>query len=538
MANRPINKPDETAELKRLLFAPELELLDRVHDRTAALHHRVGNDPALTVSVQRVLVDVLRQSGVQDHNSVAAALAPLIMDTVQREIRSSRAVMVDAVHPDAGRLLRTGIAQGARGATDALARPFDSVLSPTLWSARFAAWTGGQRVNDVLRERARTFRIDRILLLHRPTGLPISDSAEVADFESNDSKLLIKAANEAVRQTLSGQAEGVIQDIITDAGLIHVAASVTAITVFTAIGNPPENLNARLASSHQTLLSHWRDDIREFDGAAPSSIQPRLAQDLAFAAEDVDGRDTATFPKRRPVAGLIVISLIGLFLLGCLGFKGYQGWTATQVETSAKQTMATSPWRGYPLNFEFDPATADLRVSGLGPPSSGRKQLQAILSPLKGVETVTIDTAPLATNSGSGELVPRLAALEAAQQQQTGSGVGPVSRISLWLVQHPIHFNGNRLADPRIANARLDAVAQVIKSWNLKLSLVIAGYSDPSNRRSARASHARANTIREELIRRGVPKNRLIALGRGAEKPTAAVGSSANNRVEFEIAWR
>ncbi|MGZ0187791.1 MAG: hypothetical protein ACKVH0_07275, partial [Alphaproteobacteria bacterium] len=178
MASRARNEPDETAELKRLLFAPELELLDRVRDRAAALHHRVGDDPALTVSVQRVLVDVLRQSGVQDHDSVAAALAPLIMDTVQREIRSSRTVMVDAVRPDAGRLLRTGIAQSARGATDAVARPFDSILSPSLWSARFAAWNSGQRVKDVLHERARTFRVDRVLLLHRPTGLPISDSAE------------------------------------------------------------------------------------------------------------------------------------------------------------------------------------------------------------------------------------------------------------------------------------------------------------------------------------------------------------------------
>ncbi|MGZ0187792.1 MAG: OmpA family protein, partial [Alphaproteobacteria bacterium] len=340
-----------------------------------------------------------------------------------------------------------------------------------------------------------------------------------------------------VRQTLSGQTEGVIEDIVTDAGLIHVAASATAITAFKTIGNSPENLNARLASSHQTLLSRWRDDIRGFDGATPSSIQPRLSQDLAFAAEDVDGRENAVLPKRRPVTGLAVISVIGLCLLGWLGFTGFQSWTAGKVEDAAKQTVATSQWRGYPLNFEFNSDSADLHVSGLGPPSPGKEQLKAILSPLKGVETVTINTSPLVARGGGGGFAPRLAALEDAQQQANG-GVDPVSRISLWLAQHPIRFNGNRLAAPRIANARLDAVAQVIKSWNLNLSLVIAGYSDPSGQKSGSASRARANTVRQELVRRGVPADRLIPLGRGSEKPTASAGSAANNRVEFEIAWR
>ena len=132
MASRSRNEPDETAELKRLLFAPELELLDRVRERTAALHHRVGDDLALTDSIRRVLADVLQQTTAEDRERVAAMLAPLILDTVRDEIRRSRQDAVAAIQPAAGRMVRAGVADTLGGGLDALAWPFHRLLPPQL----------------------------------------------------------------------------------------------------------------------------------------------------------------------------------------------------------------------------------------------------------------------------------------------------------------------------------------------------------------------------------------------------------------------
>ena len=181
MANRIRNEPDETTELKRLLFSPELELLDRVRDRTAVLHSRVGADPALIDSIRRVLVDVLRQSGVHDHDRVAAALAPLVLDTVRREIRNSRDAMLESLYPVAGKLVQAAIAQAMRQLADSMAKPVDSVFSPSLWSARFSAWGSGRKVGDVLLARSNTFVVERVLLIHRPTGLLVGDSGAKLD---------------------------------------------------------------------------------------------------------------------------------------------------------------------------------------------------------------------------------------------------------------------------------------------------------------------------------------------------------------------
>ena len=80
--------PEE--ELKRLLLASELDLLEQIRKRCDGLQARVGDDPGLKDSVRRVIVEVLRESGLHDHDRLARALAPLIVSSMREEIRNSR----------------------------------------------------------------------------------------------------------------------------------------------------------------------------------------------------------------------------------------------------------------------------------------------------------------------------------------------------------------------------------------------------------------------------------------------------------------
>ena len=97
--------------LKQLLFAAELDVIRRLEAGQEELAARVGDDGALTQSVSGVVVEVLRDAGVRDHDRLAGALAPLIVASLREEIRNSRDMMVDALYPITGRLVAAAVSK-------------------------------------------------------------------------------------------------------------------------------------------------------------------------------------------------------------------------------------------------------------------------------------------------------------------------------------------------------------------------------------------------------------------------------------------
>jgi outer membrane protein OmpA-like peptidoglycan-associated protein len=87
----------------------------------------------------------------------------------------------------------------------------------------------------------------------------------------------------------------------------------------------------------------------------------------------------------------------------------------------------------------------------------------------------------------------------------------------------------------------LDQVAEVIKSHPNIPAVEVAGHTDShgSPARNTHLSQARAEAVRSYLIEKGVPANKLLAKGYGADKPIdtnlTASGREANRRVEFNF---
>ena len=544
MASPTRNEPDETAELKRLLFSPELELLDRVRDRTAVLHSRVGADPALIDSVRRVLVDVLRQSGVHDHDRVAAALAPLVLDTVRREIRNSRDAMLESLYPVAGKLVQAAIAQAMRQLADSIAKPADSVFSPSLWSARFSAWGSGRKVGDVLLARSQTFVVERVLLIHRPTGLLVGDSGAEDDVADDSEQLaaLLSVVQTFARDSFAGQTDGFVREITFSDREVHIAGSVTSLLAVKTRGRAPDDLEERLQSALMDVSSRWADPIQDFAGALPAGQRTELQADLAIANEQISGNAAGEASKRRPTTGLAILGLVALGLFGWFAYCTFQDWRDGQVEDKAAALIDAPEWRGYPMSFDYEGDDRTLAASGLAPNAAAAASLQSGLQQIDRVGSVVFNVTSM---SGQAATVPQptesalAARIATLEKQSSGGGVDPVSRIALWLAQHPIQFNGrDSFADRRSAEQRLDAVAQLIKAWNLDFKILVTGYADPNERRPRRTSSGRAELVAAALTGRGVPSDRLIVLGRGEEAPVAPPGDAANRRVAFEIAWR
>jgi len=290
------------------------------------------------------------------------------------------------------------------------------------------------------------------------------------------------------------------------------------------------------------VSSRWADPIQDFAGALPPGERTELQADLTVANEQISGNAAGAAPKRRPTTGLAILGLIALGLIGWFAYSAFQNWRDSQVDDKAATLIDTPEWRGYPMSFDYEGDDRTLAASGLAPNATAAARLQSGLQQIDRVGSVVFNVTPMsgqaATTAQPSEsaLAARIATLE---KQNSGGGVDPVSRIALWLAQHPIQFNErDSFADRRAAEQRLDAVAQLITAWNLDFKILVTGYADPTERRPRRTSSRRADLVAAALTGRGVPSERLIVLGRGGEALVAPPGDTANRRVAFEIAWR
>jgi outer membrane protein OmpA-like peptidoglycan-associated protein len=116
----------------------------------------------------------------------------------------------------------------------------------------------------------------------------------------------------------------------------------------------------------------------------------------------------------------------------------------------------------------------------------------------------------------------------------------PRQRLVEFVAAHAIFFaNGTDFLDPGRAARTLDELAALMKGNPFILR--VAGYTDESGgtARNSPLAGSRADAVVEELVRRGVPANRLVAIGRAERSSISPVtgASSPNRRVEFEVAF-
>lgn len=120
------------------------------------------------------------------------------------------------------------------------------------------------------------------------------------------------------------------------------------------------------------------------------------------------------------------------------------------------------------------------------------------------------------------------------------AGPTPQQQLTDWIREHAIFFSSEtRFRDPQAASSDLDRLAELMKATTATVRVV--GFTDEkgSTRQNSPLSRDRAELVRRALITRGVPEDRLIAVGRVDGKDISSITgeSSPNRRVEFELGF-
>jgi len=183
--------------------------------------------------------------------------------------------------------------------------------------------------------------------------------------------------------------------------------------------------------------------------------------------------------------------------------------TATEAESAGRQPTVPPP---KPAKSPGPQKTAPLRSlsvkSKSAPPQAPAKQ------------------EPLASLTPPGEVHPPSVHCEDA--------------LAAALGRRQIYFETNQSVIRPVSYPVLDRLAEVAKSCPAK-KIDISGHTDPSGGegRNVALSRRRAQAVIHYLVKKGVPAQRLTAVGLGSTKPVTSnateAGRQRNRRVEFSI---
>ena len=116
----------------------------------------------------------------------------------------------------------------------------------------------------------------------------------------------------------------------------------------------------------------------------------------------------------------------------------------------------------------------------------------------------------------------------------------PREALAAYLRSNAVFFsNATDYRDGQTAKVTIDGVVRLAQKTDLLVRVV--GYTDEAGdaKRNQALSQQRADKVGEELVARGLPRARIVTVGRGTAMDVAPrIGvSSANRRVEFEIGF-
>jgi outer membrane protein OmpA-like peptidoglycan-associated protein len=499
-------------ELKQLLFSRELAQLSDLQRRADQLDARVGNEPALTESVETVLVEVLRTAEARDHERVASALAPLIASSMRTEIRNSRDMMVDALYPITGRLVAAAVKDAIKQAFEQVDQKLDSALSFDRWRARLISRiTGRSQAEILLRYRPR-FRVEAFLLADRATGAPIArhggfgrtDEGGESDDELFAGMLnaTLTFARNALRETEGGD----LRRLDFGGAELFLRTSPTLLLAVRTSGPPPINIDERLERLFVNFLSANRHAI-DVGGPLDPADGAALSEDL-LARLNAVASDAASQKRGLPWKGLIAAAAVLAVGVWFGGNAWLERSERTAVRSQAEAAIAGIPaLNGYRIEAFVD--DTGLRITGLAPTKSVLERLQVALSSIAADAQMPLT---LAVNTLPAPAEQNASAVADALLPEVERRLAPLSRTVA-----DVAFRTQDLEDAVEDNAsRSAAQANALAALQTALADTRAGLAETA----ASAEAARRQISAEIASERASANGDIAAIERTQDRAT------------------
>lgn len=552
--------------LRDLLLAPERERLAGLQARQAALERgleALRHERAVSAeAVAGVLPEAVARRGPADP-ALSGALSPSLQAALRTAVEKDPAALAQAIFPVLGPAIRKAIAQALRELVESFNQVLENSLTPRGLRWRLEAWRTGRPFAEVALLHSLVYRVEQVFLIHRRTGLPLLHEAAPA-VAGQDPDLvagMLTAIQDFVRDSFSG-GEGDGLDSLRVGGLrVWVERGPEAVLAAVVRGQASPGLGALLQETLEQVHVSHRAALAGFDGD-PAPFEPGRPLLQACLQSHYRGEGQS----RRPAW------FAWLALLLVLASAGYWGWQANQGQRR---------WTGFLDELRATPGIVLLhaaregeryRLTGLRDPLAAEPEALAAahgIAPdrLQAHWTPYHDLAPPFVLARAAQALSPPASVRLGYAggvlRAEGEAAGPWIERSGWLaplIPGVREYRAEGLVDADLR--RLQHLAQEVGRYRI---LFARGSHRPAERQGAvlerlaeelgqtlaladrlgvgarvqalghadrsggealnrRLSLRRAEALKAALVARGLPAERIQALGMGASLQQALDG--------------
>jgi outer membrane protein OmpA-like peptidoglycan-associated protein len=575
---------EDVTRLKELLFDREARAITDLTARMDAVFERTGSQERFAASVASVLDEALARAEVEKHAQVAGAIAPLVVSTIRTEIRNSQDELAEALYPAMGRMVKDYVVSAFRDLADEINRRIEQ----NRFMLRARSLLTGRPVAELAMAHAPLPKVEEIYLVRRGSGELVGRWPVAGNPRDHTRSGVLAAINEVATDAFIAE-EASLRRLDLGSSIVYMRASPAHLLFVRCSGAAPGALERTIDAHFIGTIEKLRPVVAAGTSGDPDATATPANALLASLAADLDAAFAAgRRAKRRGVspAALLFWGLV-LLLLGWGGWTAYGAWQTARARDVAERVIAEDgALRGFPVHVAIADNGGRVTLLGLVPKPADALQATRRLREALPASVITDQTASLpgglaearaqigelsaqvagltaaaqATNTAIAAMTAelkqsredartRLAQAEAQSQARLDALQAEVSRLSRptpdqrlaqWVGSNAIFFNKETdYRDTRRAAAALDELAALMQQTQAFVRVV--GHTDEKGGQTHNSplSFARAAKVLGELTRRGVPADRLVAVGRNDVSNLApSIGdASPNRRVEFEIGF-
>lgn len=329
---------------------------------------------------------ILRRERKDDR--IARALESTIEGGLFKSARRDPQALADAIHPALGPAIRSMIQASLRQSLEKFNVALENALSPQGVRWRLEAARTGQSFSEVVLLNTLLYRVEQVLLVHRETGLLISEVSD-AEAPERDADLLAGMLS-AIRDF---GADSIGTDLgegpkeIEFEGLALLVAQAPAATVALVVrGNPPRELHERARETAEALHINYAEELQAFDGDATALAGATpILEDLVESEEK---------PREKSKLLRLVPALIGAVLVALLMYGGWIKRRASDDIEKVRVALESAPGV---LVTDVSVEDGDVRVQGLADPLATSVQELAAAALVGRGREVTVDMRPFAS---------------------------------------------------------------------------------------------------------------------------------------------
>lgn len=496
--------------------------------------------------------------------SLSQTIAPLMEDAIAKSIENNKASLISSLYPVVGGLVRKSVSVFFNSFLEKLNYLVEYSLTIKGLKWRIAAWREGIPFAQYMIKRSFVYRVEHVLLIHRPSGNLLMDVASEHS-ECADPALMsamLTAIDDFVIDSFNAK-DSILDTIKTQDLTLIIDSAPNAVLVAAVSGLPPSDLqqliNQRLEQIHALFLNELVD--YQGDNTPFHNVEPHLRSCLVSEATPSQ--------QKKPIYGTLLASALAVLLIATFGYQSYsrqqQLDALTALTPPAGIHIEQAVWQGdsIALTLWRDPFSTSVEewLTANGIPF---EEIQLAETPYLSLSTEIVDakiealiaelmlTPRVSYQFGSGNvsLEGNLLAEEAntlVSRLRTIPGVNQVDANLLQLQainqlddhqQRQLLFD-SYLAKLAVANvdfavesaelsptmsSKVKNLAQTIShldtlaaDLDLSFAVILAGYSDSQgvSLQNQALSEERANQVKSQLIAFGVRPELLHSVGIG-----------------------